>query len=207
MPNIPITLSGTIATDPESRTLPTGRACASFRLAVNHWRVDKTTGEFVDEGTSWFGIDCYGQLASNVSMSLRHGMAVIVQGGLKNREWETAEKKGISPTVIAEHIGPDLRFGTANYQRTKGANRDQGSEAAGSQRSEHGSEDGWGRIQDSSPQGPAVADDEIAVESSADAAADFGGVEDPAVAPRSEDGDETDSDAIARDTAAAAAPF
>ena len=62
MSAIPITVTGTIATEPSARTLPSGRACASFRLAVNHWRVDKNTGEFVTDGTSWFGVDCYGDL-------------------------------------------------------------------------------------------------------------------------------------------------
>lgn len=125
MSAIPITVTGTIATEPSARTLPSGRACASFRLAVNHWRVDKNTGEFVPDGTSWFGVDCYGDLASNSAMSLNTGAAVIVSGSLRNREWTTEERSGISPTVVAEHIGPDLRYGTAHYKRAKAADRSQ----------------------------------------------------------------------------------
>ncbi|WP_157689091.1 single-stranded DNA-binding protein [Brevibacterium siliguriense] len=125
MSAIPITVTGTIATEPSARTLPSGRACASFRLAVNHWRVDKNTGEFVTDGTSWFGVDCYGELASNSAMSLSTGAAVIVSGSLRNREWTTEERSGISPTVIAEHIGPDLRYGTAHYKRAKASERSQ----------------------------------------------------------------------------------
>lgn len=140
---IPISLSGTLAADPQSRTLPTGRACASFRLAVNHWRLDKETGEYAADTTSWFGVDCYGPLASNCAMSLNQGMSVLVQGTLKNREWSTDEKSGISPTVVAEHIGPDLRYGTANYQKANNANREQSTQ----HQSEPGTGSSWGDLE------------------------------------------------------------
>ncbi|WP_137825946.1 single-stranded DNA-binding protein, partial [Brevibacterium sp. 2SA] len=118
MSTIPINVCGTVATVPNLRTLPTGRPCASFRLAVNHWKLDKSTGEFVEDGTSWFGVDCYGTLASNVGTSVEQGTTVLVQGHLRNREWASGERTGIAPTVIADHIGPDLRFGTAHYRKS-----------------------------------------------------------------------------------------
>lgn len=119
MSNIPITVCGTVATAPQSRTLPTGRPCASFRLAVNHWRWDKATNEYVSDTTSWFGIDCYGSLANNVGSSVTVGMSVVIQGHLRIREWESQERSGITPTIIADHLGPDLRFGTANYVKAQ----------------------------------------------------------------------------------------
>ena len=70
MSAIPITVTGTIATEPTARTLPSGRACASFRLAVNHWRSIRTRASSSPDGTSWFGVDCYGDLASHSAMSL-----------------------------------------------------------------------------------------------------------------------------------------
>lgn len=118
MSTIPINVCGTVATVPNLRTLPTGRPCASFRLAVNHWKLDKSTGEFAEDGTSWFGVDCYGTLASNVGTSVEQGTTVLVQGHLRNREWASGERSGIAPTVIADHIGPDLRFGTAHYRKS-----------------------------------------------------------------------------------------
>jgi single stranded DNA-binding protein len=138
MSAIPITVTGTVATEPAARTLPSGRACASFRLAVNHWRVDKDTGEFVTDGTSWFSVDCYGDLASNSSMSLHSGTAVIVTGTLKIRQWETEERSGIAPTVVAEHIGPDLRYGTANYRRSKAPERAQNQAGPAAQAQQRG---------------------------------------------------------------------
>lgn len=152
MSAIPITVTGTIATDPTARTLPSGRACASFRLAVNHWRVDRATGEFLDDGTSWFGVDSYGDLASNSSMSLRKGTAVIVSGSLRNREWETDERSGIAPTVVADHIGPDLRYGTAHYRRAKGQDRPENPTKKAATDTEGTEAGGWGAL------GSAVSD-------------------------------------------------
>lgn len=196
---IPINLSGTLAADPQSRTLPSGRACASFRLAVNHWRLDKTTGEYAADTTSWFSVDCYGPLASNCSMSLQRGMFVVVQGTLKIREWSTEEKSGIAPTVVAEHIGPDLRYGTANYQKASSANRQQ----EGQQQAAPGSESGWAGL-DGEVSGGAP---ESSGETSPDSAHDVDGTEEDE-AGHEDGGDSRDvADAIARDTVSAAAPF
>lgn len=148
MSNIPITLTGTVATEPQSKTLRSGRACASFRLAVNHWRMDKEAGGFVDDGTSWFGVDCYGALASNSVMSLNVGTQVIVRGGLKIREWTSGDKSGIAPTVVADHVGPDLRFGTANFQRASANGRNTQDTSSGGQETV-GSSGGWGALPNS----------------------------------------------------------
>lgn len=200
---IPINLSGTVAADPQSRTLPSGRACASFRLAVNHWRLDKGTGEYVADTTSWFSIDCYGPLASNASMSLHQGMSVVVQGTLKIREWSTEEKSGIAPTVVAEHIGPDLRYGTANYQKASSVNRQQD----GQQQEASGSESGWAGL---SGGGAGVGPD-VAEASSLGSANDGDGDVEETGDDMAADTDRGDSgnldDAIARDTVSAAAPF
>ncbi len=210
MSNIPISLSGTLAADPQSRTLPSGRACASFRLAVNHWHLDKATGEFVDDGTSWFAVDCYGALASNVSMSLKQGMTVMVQGGLRIREWTTEERTGRTPTVVAEHIGPDLRYGTANYQKSSSTQRPINQAEASSRSS------AWGNLDAPAPE---PSEEGLAARSPvegerlepndhsgavAPTAVDDEGVD--AADESREPGNDTD-DAIARTIAAAAAPF
>lgn len=229
MSAIPITLTGTIATAPAARTLPSGRACASFRLAVNHWRIDKDTGEFIDDGTSWFSVDCYGDLASNSSMTLQPGTAVIVTGSLKIRQWDNGDRSGIAPTVVADHIGPDLRYGTAHYRRSKAPDRgqNQGKQATDSESSPG---DGWDGLESQAPATPAgsdverngystsarsaysvaEADDDDAEQSSAvgdgTGAADVGGAGVDATSG-AESASDSDEDAIARETAAAAAPF
>lgn len=229
MSAIPITVTGTIATDPTARTLPSGRACASFRLAVNHWRVDKNTGEFVTDGTSWFGIDCYGELASNAAMSLNTGAAVIVSGNLRNREWATEERSGISPTVVAEHIGPDLRYGTAHYRRAKASERSQ-STAGQTDTEPSGSNDGvWntlGPVETPASEAAGRVGDAVAApltSTGTDSLAGTGSDDDHEVGSESstsvdtsadaegnsaaDGGDGGEDDPIARETANAAAPF
>ncbi|WP_166971426.1 single-stranded DNA-binding protein [Brevibacterium atlanticum] len=228
MSAIPITLTGTIATAAAARTLPSGRACASFRLAVNHWRIDKDTGEFIDDGTSWFSVDCYGDLASNSSMSLQPGTAVIVTGSLKIRQWDNGERSGIAPTVVAEHIGPDLRYGTAHYRRSKTPDRAQNPGKQASTDAETTQGEGWDGL-DSSPVTASAGSDGVrggysnavpgaysADEANDDdrrqssAASDDADVETGAgESGSSETNPESESsdDAIARETAAAAAPF
>ena len=226
MSAIPITVTGTIATEPTARTLPSGRACASFRLAVNHWRVDKSTGEFVTDGTSWFGVDCYGELASNSAMSLSTGAAVIVSGSLRNREWATEERSGISPTVVAEHIGPDLRYGTAHYKRAKATDRSQSSSGQANTESSGPSDASWGALAPlETPSGDGVGAGEAAgltatgpdsaahTDSDDDRTTDETGTagRDTGVESGGSAGTDIDAsgeeDPIARDTAKAAAPF
>lgn len=207
MSAIPITVTGTIATEPTARTLPSGRACSSFRLAVNHWRVDKTTGEFSNDGTSWFGVDCYGDLARNATMSLGKGAAVIVTGTLRNREWATEERSGIAPTVIAEHIGPDLRFGTANYQRAKGVERAENPAAKTAGNAATSESAVWGDL--AAPPSEAGSDtdeDDFGPVDTASGSDDDARSSDGAVGDAGDDALGSD-DAIAAETAKAAAPF
>lgn len=223
MSAIPITVTGTIATEPTARTLPTGRACASFRLAVNHWRVDRGTGEFINDGTSWFGIDCYGDLASNSSMSLGKGTAVIVTGSLRNREWETEERSGVAPTVVADHIGPDLRYGTAHYRRAKGQDRTENQSSKASEDTGTAESDGWEGLGSPSAAEVATAARTTGAGERASSDADTSVAEGEASAAESDgadqegtgssaatgdnDGPSADDTAIAAVTAAAAAPF
>lgn len=208
---IPINLSGTVAADPQSRTLPSGRACASFRLAVNHWRLDKGTGEYVADTTSWFSVDCYGPLASNASMSLHQGMSVLVQGTLKIREWSTEEKSGIAPTVVAEHIGPDLRYGTANYQKASGVSKQQDGQQQ-QQQEAAGSESGWAALGGGIASGGSDVSEgsTFGLGSASDGDEDAEDAEDTGdgMAADADGGDSGNvDDAIARDTVSAAAPF
>ncbi|WP_209325118.1 single-stranded DNA-binding protein [Brevibacterium renqingii] len=218
MSAIPITVTGTIATEPAGRTLPSGRACSSFRLAVNHWRVDRTTGEFIDDGTSWFSVDCYGDLASNTSTSLRLGTAVIVTGNLKIREWETEERSGIAPTVVAEHIGPDLRYGTAHYRKAKSPDRAPVPSNRATGETESSRDPAWGGLGETASFGDESMSSASRTHTSPAAETGHSGMGDPSGDRQGRDAGEGEAEAaeqsaeevdnaIARDTADAAAPF
>jgi single-strand DNA-binding protein len=111
-----VTLVGNITRDPELRFTQSGQAVASFGLAVN--RRFQQNGEW-QERVSFFNITCWGQLGENAASSLSKGARAIVTGRLEQREYETREgEKRNTVEVVADEIGPSLRWATASVERT-----------------------------------------------------------------------------------------
>jgi single-strand DNA-binding protein len=114
-----VTVVGNITRDPELRFTPTGQARASFGLAVNRRWQNRQTQEW-EEATSFFDVTCWGDLGDNVSESLSKGARVIVTGRLEQRSWETQEgDKRSKVEIIADEVGPSLRWATAQVTRTE----------------------------------------------------------------------------------------
>lgn len=119
MPGNNITLIGNITRDPELRFTPSGQATASFGLAVNRRWQNRQTQEW-EEATSFFDIVCWREQAENASESLARGSRVIVTGRLEQRSWETAEgEKRSKVEVVADEIGPSLRWATAQITKNE----------------------------------------------------------------------------------------
>ena len=110
-----ITLVGNITRDPELRFTANGRAVASFGIAVG--RRYQVNGEW-QEQTSYFNITAWGQLGENAAASLSKGARVVVTGRLEQREYTTREgDKRTAIEVVADEIGPSLRWATAQVER------------------------------------------------------------------------------------------
>src|SRR5262245_26153319 len=110
-----VTLVGNITRDPELRFTTGGRAVASFGLAVN--RRYQVNGEW-QEQTSYFNVTAWGQLGENAAQSLSKGARTIVAGRLEQREYETREgEKRSVVEVVADEIGPSLRWATAQVEK------------------------------------------------------------------------------------------
>ena len=110
-----VTLVGNITRDPELRYTTGGRGVASFGLAVN--RRYQQNGEW-QEQTSFFNITAWGDLGENSAASLTKGSRVIVTGRLQQREYETREgEKRTIVEVIADELGPSLRWAQAQVER------------------------------------------------------------------------------------------
>jgi len=114
-----VELIGNITRDPELRFTPSGAAVANFGLAVNRrWR-NQQTNEW-EEQTSFFDVVCWRELAENVTESLTKGARVIVSGRLDQRSWETQEgEKRSKVEVVADEVGPSLRWATAQVTKTE----------------------------------------------------------------------------------------
>lgn len=112
-----VTLIGNATRDPELRFTTGGRAVASFGLAVNRrWQ---SNGEW-QEQVSFFNIICWGDLGENVATSLTKGSRAIVTGRIEQRNYETSdgEKRNVFE-VVADEVGPSLRWATAVVERTE----------------------------------------------------------------------------------------
>ena len=126
-----VTLVGNVTRDPELRFTPSGQATASFGLAVNRRWQNRQSGEW-EEAVSFFDVVCWREMAENVSESLSRGSRVVVTGRLEQRSWETQEgEKRSKIEVVADEIGPSLRWATATV--TKNERRGPGEGGGGGQ--------------------------------------------------------------------------
>lgn len=126
-----VTLVGNLTRDPELRFTTGGRGVASFGLAVS--RRYQQNGEW-QEQTSYFNIVAWGQMGENAAATLTKGMRVVVTGRLEQREYETqqGEKRNVVE-IVADEIGPSLRWATATVERTQRASSDGGQGGGGYQ--------------------------------------------------------------------------
>jgi single-strand DNA-binding protein len=111
-----VTLIGNLTREPEIRFTNNARAITTLGLAVN--RRYQVNGEW-QEQTSFFNVVAWGQIGENAAHSLHKGHRVIVTGRLEQRSYETqdGEKRNVVE-VIADEIGPSLRWATAQIDRT-----------------------------------------------------------------------------------------
>ncbi|AOT24342.1 ssDNA binding domain protein [Propionibacterium phage B3] len=150
----PITIIGNLTADPTLRFTPSGKAVASFQVAVNKRRKDQT-GQWVDDGADWFSVQAWGTLAENVAESLTKGIRVIVTGRLESREWEDREgNKRTSWEITAQAVGADLSFATAKVTRSgpkRPPQQAQGSQFAATPPQGEPSADPWANAQSEAP--------------------------------------------------------
>jgi single-strand DNA-binding protein len=117
-----ITLVGNLTRDPELRYTSGGRGVASFGVAVN--RRYQVNGEW-QEQTSFFNVVAWGTLGENAAGSLNKGNRILVYGRLEQRTWETQEgEKRSVVEVVADEIGPSLRWAQAHVEKTSRSNAD-----------------------------------------------------------------------------------
>lgn len=114
-----VTIVGGLGKPPELRFTQGGQAIASFGVAVSRRWQDKQTQEWKEE-TSWFNVVAWGTLGENCAATLDKGTRVIVTGRLTQRSWETPEgDKRSTVEIVADSVGPDLRWATASVERTQ----------------------------------------------------------------------------------------
>jgi single-strand DNA-binding protein len=128
-----VTIVGNITRDPELRYTGSGRSVTTFGVAVNRRWQNRQSGEW-EEQVSFFNISAWGDLGENAAASCPKGTRVIVTGRLEQRSYETqqGEKRSVVE-IVADEIGPSLRWAQANVNRTERSSGDgaQGGQGGG----------------------------------------------------------------------------
>src|SRR5215213_4284079 len=111
-----VSFAGNLTDDPEVRYTESGIARAVFRVAVSGRR---------EQEASFFTVVVWRDQAEHVGESLSRGSRVVIVGRLQQRSW-TAEDGSVRSVVevVAEELGPSLRWATATTTRTT-RNREQ----------------------------------------------------------------------------------
>ncbi len=108
-----VTVVGNMTRDAELRYTASGIAVTEFGVA---WNSKDKDG---NESVSFFDVTCWRDLAEHVAESLGKGSRVIVHGRLDQNTWETKDgDKRSKVRVLADDVGPSLRWATANVERT-----------------------------------------------------------------------------------------
>ncbi len=112
-----VTVVGTAVTDVRHAVTKDGQTFARFRAAVRPRRLDRVSGQWVDQEPSFVSVVCWRMLAENVVASIAKGDPVVASGRLRVREWRTVDRQGIDVEVEAVSVGHDLSRGVARFSR------------------------------------------------------------------------------------------
>jgi single-strand DNA-binding protein len=101
-----VLVSGSVVRDPQLHMLPSGETVCNLRLACNTTD-HRVTPEGCREKINYFDVKVYGAEAKAVSRRTQKGHAVMVEGRLDWREWETIEGHPVqSLSILAEVLEP-----------------------------------------------------------------------------------------------------
>ena len=116
-----VTVCGNTTAPAELRFTASGAAVASFTIASTPRTFDRQSNEWKDGETLFLRCSVWREQAENVAETLSDkGMAVIVQGNLKQRSYEKDGEKRTVYELDVQEIGPSLRYATATVTRTQG---------------------------------------------------------------------------------------
>jgi single-strand DNA-binding protein len=105
-----VSFAGNLTEDPQVRHTEGGIARAVFRVAVSGRR---------EQEASFFTVVVWRDQAEHAAQSLAKGSRVVVLGRLQQRTWTPEDGSARSTVeVVAEELGPSLRWATATTTRT-----------------------------------------------------------------------------------------
>lgn len=95
---------GNVTRDPEMRTTANGQQVLTLGVASNERWKDKASGEMKDR-TEFHNVVIWGDLAEEVSRTIKKGNRVFVSGRVQTRSWETQSgSKRTTTEVVADSV-------------------------------------------------------------------------------------------------------
>ena len=109
--SFPVTFKGRLGADPEMTTGSNGSAVTRMRIVTNGRRI--VDGDWQDTDTSWWAVTAFGRQAEAAAEQLRKGDLVMIQGKVKQREWEKDGVKRVTAEVTADEVAKVCKTGQA----------------------------------------------------------------------------------------------
>jgi single-strand DNA-binding protein len=100
-----VKLIGHLASEPELKHTPAGKAVTNFSLATNEEWTDRTGKK--EKRTEFHRIECWGATAENVCKYQKKGSFVLITGKLRSRSWDdkrTGIKRYVTE-IVADTVG------------------------------------------------------------------------------------------------------
>jgi single-strand DNA-binding protein len=114
-----VSFEGNLADDPQVRFTPSGKQITELTVLVNQRR-QNSDGGWVEVEPTRFVVRAFKSLAENIAESLAKGDRVFVHGTMTTEAWTDKQsgEKRTAPRVLAEIVGPSLRWATARITKT-----------------------------------------------------------------------------------------
>jgi single-strand DNA-binding protein len=114
-----VTFEGNLAGDPQIRFTGSGKQVTELTVLVNQRR-QNSEGEWVDGEPTRLVVRAFKTLAENIVESLVKGDRVFVHGTVTTEAWtdKHSGEKRTAQRVLAEVVGPSLRWATARITKT-----------------------------------------------------------------------------------------
>ena len=109
--SFPVTFKARLGADPEMVTGSNGSAVTRMRVVTNGRRL--VDGDWQDTDTSWWQVTAFGRQAEAAAEQLRKGDLVLIQGKVKQREWEKDGVKRVTAEVTADEVAKVCKTGQA----------------------------------------------------------------------------------------------
>lgn len=101
-----VVIVGNLTKDPELKTLPSGTALCSLRIAVNTRRKDDS-GTWVDK-PNYFDVSVWGNMGASTAQYMSKGSKLCIDGRLEWREWDATDGSGKRQAV--EIVADNVQF-------------------------------------------------------------------------------------------------